>query len=77
MWSSMFSVKTLPLMQTHNGADQVTGTVLFLTSPNFARLHNLKTIHLVEAGVWDMGWGCDLVLYHGVVDVNLLAFRAN
>ena len=74
---SMSSVKTLSLMHTHNGADQVAGTVLFLTSPNFAWLHNLKTIHLVETGVWGMGWRYDVVLYHGVVDVNLLAFRAN
>lgn len=59
------------------GRSGLSGPVLFLTSPNFAWLHNLKTIHLVEAGVWGMGWGCDVVLYHGVVDVKLLAFRAN
>lgn len=64
-------------MHMHSGADQVTGTVLFLIFPNFAQLHNLKTIHLMEAGVWGMGWGHNIVLYHRAVDVNLSAFRAN
>lgn len=75
--SSIFSVKTLSLMNTHSGADQVTRTVLFLLPPNFARFHNLKTIDLIEAEVWRMGWGCDVVLYQCIVDINLLAFRAN
>ena len=57
MWCSRFSVKTLSLMQMHNWADQVTGTVFFLTFPNFAQLYNLKTIDLMEAGFWGLGVG--------------------